>query len=112
MLRPSDSMIVVATSGATLGPAPDAAREGAPPVPELVISPRAPKGPRRIELPVAAALLAAGDHNGSTFYQHERFLAVVRGQASPEVTLGDGARAVAMGLAAQQSAMTGQAVEL
>lgn len=85
---------------------------GAPPVPELVISPRDPKGPRRIELPVDAALLAAGDHNGSTFYQHERFLAVVRGQGAPEVTLADGAKAVAIGLAAQESARTGQAVTL
>ena len=64
------------------------------------------------ELPVDAALLAAGDHNGSTFYQHERFLAVVRGQGVPEVTLADGAKAVAIGLAAQESAMTGQAVTL
>ncbi|MBV0912379.1 Gfo/Idh/MocA family protein [Anianabacter salinae] len=85
---------------------------GAPPVPELIVSPRDPKGPRRIPMPVDPALLAAGDHNGSTYYQHERFLAVVRGEAAPEVTLADGARAVAMGLAAQQSALTGEAVTL
>ncbi len=58
-------------------------------------------------------ILDAGDHNGSTFYQHEGFVAVVRGEKpSPEVTLEDGWRAVEMGLAAQQSARTGQAVTL
>ncbi|MTI43098.1 putative dehydrogenase [Roseibium hamelinense] len=84
---------------------------GQPPVPQLVVSPRAPKGPQVIDVPVDPDLLAAGDHNGSTFYQHERFLALVRGQtAVPEVSLEDGWRAVAMGLAAQQSARTGQTV--
>ncbi len=82
------------------------------PVPHLVISPRNPKGPRVLDIPVDPALLAAGDHNGSTFYQHQRFQQVVRGEAKPEVTLHDGAMAVRMGQAAQQSAMTGQAVTL
>mgnify|MGYP006955182137 CR=1 FL=1 len=36
-------------------------------------------------------LLDAGDHNGSTFYQHQRFNAVVRGEGEVEVTLADGA---------------------
>lgn len=83
---------------------------GAPPVPQVIVSPRAPKGPRVLEVPVDPALLAAGDHNGSTFYQHQKFLAVVRGEAAPEVTLQDGLMAVRMGLAAQQASLTGQAV--
>ena len=86
--------------------------ESKPPVPQLVISPRATKAPEIIELPVDETLLAAGDHNGATYYQHQRFQAVVRGNASPEVTLEDGAWAVRMGLAAQESARTGQAVSL
>ena len=86
---------------------------GEPPVPQLVVSPRYPKGPRQIDIPVDPMILDAGDHNGSTFYQHEGFVAVVRGEKSaPEVTLEDGWRAVEMGLAAQQSARTGQAVML
>ncbi|MBN8180460.1 Gfo/Idh/MocA family protein [Roseibium aggregatum] len=86
---------------------------GEPPVPQLVVSPRHPKGPRQIDIPVDPMILDAGDHNGSTFYQHEGFVAVVRGEKSaPEVTLEDGWRAVEMGLAAQQSARTGQAVML
>ena len=86
--------------------------EGLPPVPKLVVSPRATKAPVETEMPVDPELLAAGDHNGSTFHQHEGFLRVVRGEAAPEVTLADGWAAVAMGLAAQESAATGQAVTL
>jgi predicted dehydrogenase len=85
---------------------------GAAPVPQVTVSPRDPKGPRMMEIPVDPALLAAGDHNGSTFYQHQSFNAVARGQGDPEVSLTDGWWAVAMGMAAQQSAITGQAVDL
>ncbi len=88
---------------AALGPAP---------TPELILSPRAPKGPIRSEIPVDPAILAAGDHNGATFYQHQRFLAAVRGEGPVEVTAEDGIRAVEIGLAAQESARTGQAVSL
>ncbi len=83
-----------------------------PPVPQVVISPRHTKTRRALDIPVEPALLAAGDHNGATYYQHLRFLDVVRGRAAPEVTLADGARAVEMGLAAQRSAETGEAVRL
>jgi predicted dehydrogenase len=85
---------------------------GDPPVPQMIISPRAPKGPFVSEIPVDPTLLEAGDHNGSTFYQHQRFNAVVRGEGKVEVTLEDGRRAVQIGLAAQESARTGQAVIL
>lgn len=85
---------------------------GDPPVPQMIISPRAPKGPYVSEIPVDPTLLEAGDHNGSTFYQHQRFNAVVRGEGKVEVTLADGAKAIAMGLAAQESARIGQAVLL
>ncbi len=86
--------------------------QGPAPVPQLVISPRATKAPQTFDLPVDPALLEAGDHNGASFYQHQRFCEVVRGRAAPEVTLRDGAQAVAMGLAAQESALTGRAVTL
>ena len=88
---------------AALGPAP---------TPQIIVSPRAPKGPIVSEVPVDPVLLAAGDHNGSTYFQHLRFNAVVRGEGEVEVTVDDGAKAVAIGLAAQKSAETGQAVTL
>ena len=85
---------------------------GDPPVPKVIISPRAPKGPRELDVPVDPVALAAGDHNGSTLYQHQRFHAVVRGEGRVEVGLMDGLAAVLMGLAAQASATTGQAIDL
>jgi myo-inositol 2-dehydrogenase/D-chiro-inositol 1-dehydrogenase len=85
---------------------------GEAPTPKLVISPREPKGPRELDVPVDAVALAAGDHNGSTLYQHQRFNAVVRGEGAIEVSLRDGLAAVVMGLAAQESARTGQAIDL
>lgn len=86
---------------------------GPPPVPLLEVSPRAPKGPRMLEIPVDPVLLAAGDHNGSTFFQHQKFLELVRGtRPLPDVSLADGMIAVEMGMAAQKSAETGKAVLL
>ena len=85
---------------------------GQPPVPKVVISPRHPKGPRELDVPVDPVALAAGDHNGSTLYQHQRFNAAVRGEGAVDVSLRDGLIAVVMGLAAQESAATGQAISL
>ena len=85
---------------------------GTPPVAQLVVSPRTPKGPHAIDIPVDPTLLEAGDHNGSTFYQHQRFAAAVTGHGPVEVTAQDGWWAVAMGMAAQHSASTGTAVDL
>ena len=85
---------------------------GAAPVAKLVTSPRSPQGPVTHDIPVDPTLLDAGDHNGSTFYQHQRFVDLVRGETdAPEVSLRDGWAAVAMGLAAQESARTGEAVD-
>ncbi len=86
---------------------------GAAPEPKIVVSPRSPKGPVTSYVPVPEDLLEAGDHNGSTFYQHQKFLELLRGKGrSPEVTLRDGKLAVLMGMAAQHSAQTGRAVDL
>ena len=85
---------------------------GESPTPLLTLSPRDPKGPKTLEVPVDPKLLEAGDHNGSTFYQHERFAKVLRGGQSVEVTLQDGIKAVLVGLAAQRSIETGEAIDL
>ncbi|MGR3370345.1 MAG: Gfo/Idh/MocA family protein [Sagittula sp.] len=80
------------------------------PVPQVIVSPRSPKAPRIVEIPVDPTLLDAGDHNGATYYQHVRFLNAVRNGARCEVSLQDGAWAVRMGLAAQLAAQRGQAM--
>lgn len=86
---------------------------GEPPVPQVIVSPRDPKGPISKDIPVDPHLLAAGDHNGSTFYQHQGFLELIRGQRSgPDVSLQDGLWAVRMGLAAQEALSTGESVRL
>ena len=79
---------------------------------EVVISPRADKAPIREEVHVDPTILAAGDHHGSTFYQHQRFAAIIRGGGTPDVTLRDGAISVEVGLAAHKSIETGLPVAI
>jgi myo-inositol 2-dehydrogenase / D-chiro-inositol 1-dehydrogenase len=88
------------------------AQMGPQPTAELVIEHREPRSREQSTIPVDPALLRAGDHNGSTFYQHEKFLAVVRGTGTVEVTLIDGINAALIGLAAEHSASTGKNVDL
>ena len=88
---------------ASLGPAP---------VPKVIVSPRDPKGPIEKDIPVDPELLEAGDHNGSTYYQHMNFFNVITQGNTVEVTLEDGLKAVVLGLAAQHSAETGRAVKI
>ena len=82
------------------------------PIPHIVTSPRHPCAPVVSDVPVDEVILAAGDHNGSTYHQHLKFLDVVRGRGRVEVGLDDGIWAVRMGQAAQESARTGMAVTL
>lgn len=83
---------------------------GPAPVPQVTVSPRDPAGPVILDVPVDPSLLAAGDHNGSTFYQHRGFAEVVEHFVQPEVALEDGWWAVAMGIAAQISAAEGRVI--
>jgi hypothetical protein len=57
-------------------------------------------------------LLDAGDHNGSTFYQHLGFFKAITEGALVEVTVDDGLKAVVLGLAAQASALEGKAMRI
>lgn len=79
---------------------------GPSPEPELSLYPRSPKHPVTETISLDPALIEAGDHHGSTFYQHEKFLALVRKGGVPEVSLEDGRKAVRMGLMAQDAART------
>lgn len=88
------------------------ARLGPAPVPRVIVSPRDPAGPVDMDIPVDPALLAAGDHNGSTFFQHQGFVRAAMGQQAPEVSLDDGWWAAAIGMAAQQSAQSGRVVSM
>lgn len=111
---------------------------GEAPEPRIIISPRKPAGPIEISVPVPEDLLDAGDHNGSTFYQHQLFFQACIAHLAKrdalrddtkvgddnlsnpisalncgvEVSVLDGLRAVVLGMAAQQSITTGQAVTI
>lgn len=82
----------------------------------IVYSPRVgfrnPKAPKRRVVEVDQAALDAGSHHGSTFYEHQRFNAAVRGQGPVEVTAHDGLMAVAIGAAAELSAHEHRVVEM
>ncbi len=86
------------------------------PAGDLVFSPRTgfmnPKAVEREHVEVDAAVLAAGHHHGSTYYEHQKFFAAVRGEGPVEVTAHDGLMAVAIGTAAEISAREKRVVEM
>lgn len=74
----------------------------------IVYSPRVgfrnAKQVERRMIEVDEAALKAGSHHGSTFYEHQKFNAAVRGAGPVEVSAHDGLMAVAIGTAAEISA--------
>lgn len=81
-------------------------------VAEIAISPRATKIEHREPVAVDETILAAGDHYGSTYFQHKRFLEFAREGGRPDVSLEDGTKAVEIGAAAEESVRIGQAIVL
>jgi predicted dehydrogenase len=83
---------------------------------ELIHSPRVGfRNPKRVErrmIEVEEAALRAGTHHGSTFYEHQKFNAAVRGAGPVEVTAHDGLMAVAIGAAAELSAREHRVVHM
>jgi predicted dehydrogenase len=71
-----------------------------------------PKQVSRRVVEVDEAALMAGSHHGSTFYEHQKFIAAVRGEGAVEVTAHDGLMAVAIGTAAELSANEKRVVEM
>ncbi|SFJ33519.1 Gfo/Idh/MocA family protein [Jannaschia pohangensis] len=89
------------------------APDGQPREAEFVTSIRALKQEVREVIHTPEALLIAGDHHGSTFFQHQRFCDLVRtGKGRPEVSLEDGYWSVLVGEAAEESARSGHAIDL
>ena len=80
---------------------------------EVEISHRASKEVVTETIEVDHSILQAGDHHGSTFYQHQHFRdLILSGQNHPAVSMEDGYWSVLVGEAAEHSAKTGQAVYL
>ncbi|MDH7972154.1 Gfo/Idh/MocA family oxidoreductase [Sphingomonas sp. AR_OL41] len=82
----------------------------------IILSPRVgfrnPKAASRRIVHTDEAALNAGSHHGSTFYEHQKFNAAVRGVGPVEVTARDGMMAVAIGAAAELSAREKRVVNM
>jgi predicted dehydrogenase len=78
----------------------------------VVIGRRDPREVRTEHIHVEERILKAGGHHGSTYFEHLAFRKALLEGAPPEVSVQDGLLAVAVGLAAQQSAAEGRAIEL
>lgn len=79
---------------------------------KMVFRSRTKDAPEVETITIDPALASAGDHHGSTYYQHVKFAQAVLDGAPVEVTAEDGVKAVRMGAAAQESIRTGQAIAL
>lgn len=93
-------------------PASTALTGDADTLPEVTLNPRSPFGPVTRKVPVAKAPLAAGSHQGASYYQHLAFRKLAEGRGAAEVSLEDGLKAVVLGMAAQESAALGQPAEI
>ncbi len=80
---------------------------------QLVISDRATKQVTTEVLEVDESILAAGDHHGSSYFQHLAFYELATtGEGQPAVTLEDGLWSVLIGEAAELSARERTVIEL
>lgn len=77
---------------------------------EIEISPRAPQKPTRRAVSVDPAVLKAGNHHGSTYFEHLGFRGAVLEGRPVDVTVEDGLKAVVIGLAGERSMAEGRAV--
>ncbi|MEL6200968.1 MAG: Gfo/Idh/MocA family oxidoreductase [Pseudomonadota bacterium] len=64
------------------------------------------------ELAINQDLMNAGDHHGSTYFQHLAFAEMIQTQSQPAVSLDDGAMAVEMGAAAETAIAEKRLVEI
>jgi predicted dehydrogenase len=78
----------------------------------VVIGRRDPRAVETLHVPVDEAILRAGFHHGSTYYEHRAFLEAIRSGGPPEVSAEDGLRAVALGVAAERSVAEKRPVEM
>ncbi len=93
-------------------PGPKALWKGEQAQAKIVHSPRRPVGPVTTPVETDETILAAGSHQGSTYYEHLAFLRACRGEGKVEVTVDDGLKAVVLGMAAQQAASQHSVVEI
>ncbi len=79
---------------------------------EFVRCPRGGGEPRRERFDLEGGVQAAGAHHGSTYFEHLAFQEAIRRGLPPQVSIEDGALAVGVGAAAEQSIREHRVVEL
>jgi predicted dehydrogenase len=57
-------------------------------------------------------ILSAGQHHGSTYYQHLEFIKSINNNLKPQVSINDGLHAVAIGEAAEKSIKENRVVKM
>jgi predicted dehydrogenase len=82
------------------------------PAQRLVLTRRDRNEPTTVNFPLDRHLAHAGAHHGSTFFEHLAFRDAIRSGGQPIVSVEDGALAVAVGAAAEQSVRERRPVEL
>ena len=78
----------------------------------VVLGERKGRAMEEIPIEVDKDVLEAGFHHGATYYQQRAFADAIREGRSADVDVQAGRKAVAIGVAAQQSIETGNPVEL
>ncbi|MEO1746530.1 MAG: Gfo/Idh/MocA family oxidoreductase [Pseudomonadota bacterium] len=76
------------------------------------VYPRGGENRTEEELAINQAVMNAGDHHGSTYFQHLAFADMIQTQSRPAVSLDDGAMAVEMGAAAETAIAENRLVEI
>jgi myo-inositol 2-dehydrogenase/D-chiro-inositol 1-dehydrogenase len=79
---------------------------------QMVVCRRDGSAPRTQRFDVDPAVQHAGAHHGATYFEHVAFQEAIRSGGAPAVSAADGALAVAVGAAAEQSIRQGRPVEL
>ncbi|MBI4516238.1 MAG: Gfo/Idh/MocA family oxidoreductase [Deltaproteobacteria bacterium] len=78
----------------------------------LVLTHRDGSASTTLRFDVDPRVQTAGAHHGATYFEHLAFLEAIRTGGQPAVSVADGARAVAMGAAAERSLREHRPVEL
>jgi len=74
--------------------------------------PPPPKVVQEFHVPIDPVLMAAGHHCGATYTELREFFDALKSGREPTVTVADGLRAVALGIAAQRSIAERRVIEL
>lgn len=73
---------------------------------------RGEHGPSRVSTPCYPVDIQQSGHHGSTYYEHKYFIDNIEGKETPTATVDEGFWSVVVGLAAEESLVTGNVVHV